>query len=100
MRLRNTKGKRSRKQLSERSAPKNPNKGFLRPKIRVTKGKRQSAGEYRAKKARILWDCLFLVCQGLKIGINRQPPVKKISNTVPKYTPLMISHYLEIVTRF
>ena len=25
------------------------------------------------KKVRIFWDCLFPACQGLKIGINRQP---------------------------
>ena len=25
------------------------------------------------KKVRILWDCLFPACQGLKFGINRRP---------------------------
>lgn len=27
----------------------------------------------RVKKARILWDCLFPACQGLKLGMNRHP---------------------------
>ncbi len=48
MKLTNTKGKKSRKQLSRRSASKNPDKGILQPEIRVTKGKRQSTGEFRS----------------------------------------------------
>ena len=41
--------------------------------MRGRKRKRQSGREFGPKKVRILWDCLFPACQGLKIGINRQP---------------------------
>ena len=50
MRLRNTKGKRSRKQLSEWSASKEPKKGILRPKMSDIKRKRQSDREFRLLK--------------------------------------------------
>lgn len=73
MKSRNTKEKRSRKPLNEWSVSKNPNKGILRPRMRGRKRKRQSGREFGPKKVRILRDCLFPACQGLKIGINRQP---------------------------
>ena len=72
MKSRNTKEKRSRKPLNGWSASKNPNKGILRPRMRGRKRKRQSGREFGPKKVRILRDCLFPACQGLKIGINRQ----------------------------
>ena len=42
MKLKNMKEKRSRKQLSQRSASQNPNKGILRPKIDTAKRRKQS----------------------------------------------------------
>jgi len=42
MKLKNMKEKRSRKQLSQRSASQNPNKGILRPKTDTAKRRKQS----------------------------------------------------------
>ena len=71
MRLRNTKGKRSRKQLSEGSTPKKSKQGdFCALKKAISKGRGNPGENSGFEKARILWDCLFLSYQGLKIGIN------------------------------
>jgi hypothetical protein len=42
MKLKNMKEKRSRKQLSQRNASQNPNKGILRPKIDAVERRKQS----------------------------------------------------------
>jgi len=56
------------------TASENPNKVFLRPKIRVTKKrkkKRDSPIELPGfEEARILWDCFFLAWRA-EIDINR-----------------------------
>ena len=51
--------------------------GFCALKQGSEKRKRHLHREFRFEKAWILWECLFPVYQGLKIGIIRQPLIKK-----------------------
>ena len=56
--------------------PKIQTRGFCALKYEGEKGGDNPAENSDPEKVRILWDCLFIACQGLKFGINRQPLLK------------------------
>ena len=64
----------------------------MRPKIRRIKKRDSPTENSVSKKIRILWDCLFLACKGLKFGINRLPLSCLCDREAERFVLTFLSH--------